>query len=231
MDNGVLLRNTEGTPQGGPISPLLANIYLHYVLDLWFEKKFRKTCRGKCEMIRYADDFVVCFENRDEAERFNYEVKVRFETFNLKLSEEKTKLVDFGRYQNAHETKGKPGVCKTFDFLGFTHYRRKRKNYYAVAVKPSRKSRNSFLLRVKEWLRYVMHTSVYFQAKILRRKLIGYYNYFNLRNCRASLNRVLFHVKRLWLKALRRRSQRNTLTWEKFLNKPWAKMLPSVYAM
>ncbi len=128
---------------------------------------------------------------------------------------------------------GIPEVDKTFDFLGFTHYRRARvrrnKRYYTVAVKPCRKSRNSFLLRIKEWLRKVMHTSVWFQAKCLRRKLIGYYNYFGLKNCLPALARVLFHVRRIWIQTLRRRSQKSRLSWERFLQKPWVKILPSPY--
>jgi RNA-directed DNA polymerase len=109
MERGVVTRTGEGTPQGGPISPLLANIYLHYVLDLWFEKKFKKTCRGETALIRYADDFVVCFERKDEAERFLKEMEERFMAFNLGLSAEKTKLIEFGKRSSQNGLKGKPG--------------------------------------------------------------------------------------------------------------------------
>ena len=226
MEKGVVCRNDEGTPQGGPISPLLANIYPHYVLDLWFEKKFRKTCRGNTALIRYADDFVVCFEHRDEAERFLKEMSGRFAAFNLELAGEKTRLIEFGKHSTLNGTKGRTGEQKTFDFLGFTHYMRKRSRGYRVAVKPSSKSRNRYLAAIKKWLKENRERSVWFQANSLKRKLIGYYNYFGLRYCKSALSHVKFHVVRLWLMSLRRRGQKHRLWWGTFLNKPWVRLLP-----
>lgn len=227
MENGVKCRTEEGTPQGGPISPLLANIYLHYVLDLWFEKKYLKSCEGRTTLIRYADDFVVSFEKKEEAERFLREMKERLAAFNLTLAVDKTRLLEFGRRSSNNTTKGKAGVIKTFDFLGFTMYARKRRNgRYSIAAKPSRDRKNRFLLKVKEWLRKNMNRNVWYQAFSLRRKLIGYYNYFGLKYCLPALEHVKFHVARIWLKTLRRRSQRAFVSWERFLSSSWYRKLP-----
>jgi RNA-directed DNA polymerase len=227
MENGVKCRTDEGTPQGGPISPLLANIYLHYVLDLWFEKKYRKSCEGKATLIRYADDFVVSFDKKEEAERFLKELKDRLAAFNLTLAVDKTRLLEFGRRSMHNTAKGKAGVDKTFDFLGFTMYARKRKNgRYSIAAKPSRARKNRFLRAVKEWLRVNMHRNIWYQAFSLRRKLFGYYNYFGLKYCLPSLEHVKFHVARIWLKTLRRRSQRAYISWNKFLASPYYWKLP-----
>jgi RNA-directed DNA polymerase len=227
MENGVVCRDEEGTPQGGPISPLLANIYLHYVLDLWFEKKFAKSCKGKTVLIRYADDFVVCFENKEEAERFLKELAVRFKSFNLELSGEKTRLLEFGKQSKQNGTKGKGDDPKTFDFLGFTVYMRgNQRGKFTTAFKPSRKSKNKFLQAVKDWLRDNINRNVWYQAYSLRRKLIGYYNYFGLRYCLQSLWHIKHHVVRLWVMVLRRRSQRHKMWWKVFLAKPWYRILP-----
>lgn len=227
MEKGVVCRDEEGTPQGGPISPLLANIYLHYVLDLWFEKKFRKSCRGKAVLVRYADDFVVCFENKEEAERFLKEMEARFAAFNLTLAVDKTQLIEFSKQSKHNGTKGERSAKTTFDFLGFTHYmRRKRNGKYTVASKPSSKSRNKFLKSIKGWLRDNINSNVWYQAFSLRKKLFGYYNYFGLKYCKPSLEHVRFHVERIWLKLLRRRSHKHDLSWEKYLSKPWRWKLP-----
>jgi RNA-directed DNA polymerase len=227
MENGVKCRTDEGTPQGGVISPLLANIYLHYVLDLWFEKKYRKSCEGKATLIRYADDFVVSFDKKEEAERFLKELKDRLAAFNLTLAVDKTRLLEFGRRSLHNTAKGKACVNKTFDFLGFTMYARRRKNgRYSIAAKPSRVRKNRFLKAVKEWLRTNMNRNVWYQAFSLRRKLFGYYNYFGLKYCLPSLEHVKFHVARIWLKTLRRRSQRAYISWERFLVSPYYWKLP-----
>ena len=227
LDNGVIIRSEEGTPQGGPLSPLLANVYLHYVLDLWFEKTFKPTCQGHCSLVRYADDFVVSFSHRGEALRFANELKARFSRFGLSLSEEKTRLVEFGKLSIA---KCKPGPKKeptTFNFLGFTHYMRKRpKRGYKVARKPCKKSRNKFLQSVKDWTNKHRDLSVKFQAKVLRQKLNGYYNYFGLRHCVKSLKHTKWHVERIWVQALRRRSQKHRLYWSRLQKLPWFLSLP-----
>jgi RNA-directed DNA polymerase len=228
MENGVVTRNEEGTPQGGPISPTLANVYLHYVLDLWFEHKFKPTCQGFCSLVRYADDFVACFSHRGEAERFLVELRERFATFRLKLSERKTRLVAFGKAAKVDLRQGSQlGEARTFDFLGFTHYMRKRpKRQPKVARKPCQKSRNKFLDKIKECLEKYRDRSVKLQAKVLSRKLHGYYNYFGLRHCLPALKHVKRHTARLWITTLRRRSQRHHLYWSQVTKLPWFLSLP-----
>ena len=213
LENGVVVRNEEGTPQGGPISPLLANIYLHYVLDLWFEKKYKQGVEGYSFLVRYADDFVVGFERREEAEKFLKELRKRLAEFSLEISEEKTRIVRFGT--DSDEGNG------TFAFLGFVHYiKSKGKRSPVVARKPNPKSRNKFLKNVKEWLRGAMHASVPWQKKMLSAKLKGYYNYFGLRYCQTSLMHVKRHVERMWIMTLRRRSQKHKLWWNRIYGNP-----------
>lgn len=224
VENGKVVRSEKGTPQGGPLSPLLANLYLHYVLDLWFERKFRRTCRGAVEMVRYADDFVVCFAYQEEAERFSREVEERFSAFGLDLVPEKTRKIAFGTEQWA----GKPGPkseAKTFTFLGFTHYMKQRpKRGKRLVRKPCQKKRRQFLAEAHMWLKKHMHTPPKEQQLLLSQKLRGFYEYFYLRCCRQALVHVKRHLTRLWYQALGRRSQRGKRSWEWFLRKPWTQL-------
>jgi len=229
LEEGVVGRSEEGTPQGGPLSPLLANIYLHYVLDLWFDHRFKPSVAGSCAMVRYADDFVVCFEHRHEAERFREELEARFDAFGLRLSAEKTRLIEFGKRSRQNGKTGPSADPRSFDFLGFTHYMRKkgkRDGAYRTARKPSRKSRSKFLDGVKEWLERFRHLSVWFQAKVLRSKLNGYFAYFGLRYCLPALNHIRWHVGRIWIMALRRRSQKHRLWWSVVKRRAWFNLLP-----
>lgn len=227
MEKGVLCRNEDGTPQGGPISPLLANIYLHYVLDLWFEKRFKKMVKGKCELVRYADDFVVCFQYRHEAEMFLKELGERFEKFHLELSEEKTCIVEFGKKSKQNGQTGPTGTIKSFDFLGFTHYMRKKgKRGFRVARKPCIKSRNKFLRNIRNFIRKHRDRSVWWQAYKLKAKLQGYYNYFGLRYCKPALCNIKWHTEWVWICELRKRSQRHNLQWSRMRRYPWFKILP-----
>jgi hypothetical protein len=135
MEEGKYLEVEKGTPQGGVISPVLANIYLHYILDLWFEKKVKKQSKGFAHLTRYADDFIVCFEHEDEAKAFAGELRERFAKFGLKISETKSRTIEFGRKAGAEGKK-----AGTFDFLGFTHYCGKTRNgKFKVAKKTSKK--------------------------------------------------------------------------------------------
>jgi RNA-directed DNA polymerase len=227
LENGIIVRNDEGTPQGGPASPLLANIYLHYVLDLWFENKFKPTCKGECSLVRYADDFVASFALRGDAERFLLELQKRFERFRLKLHPEKTRLVEYGKDEKIEYKPGPNAPDRTFTFLGFTHFMKKKpKRGWKVARKPSQKSRNKFLQNTKEWLEKNRDRSVWFHAEKLSRKLHGYYNYFGLRHCKPALKHVRWHVGRLWVVELRKRSQRHKLYWSNMNRYPWFRSLP-----
>lgn len=230
MENGVVTRNEEGTPQGGPISPLLANIYLHYVLDLWFEKQYKQRCPGQSFMVRYADDFVVGFEREEAAKQFLEDLKKRFEEFGLEIAKEKTQIVRFGR--NLANKDGRTGrsetVTGTFKFLGFTHYMKQRgdglKRKPMVARKPKIESRNKFLRNVKIWLKKYMHASIPWQKKKLTIRLNGYYRYFGLRHCKPALEHVKYHVERIWITTLRRRSQRHNLHWSKVTKQAWFRL-------
>ena len=228
MENGVVVRSEEGTPQGGPISPMLANIYLHYVLDLWFERKFKKGCAGKAELIRYADDFVVCFEKKAEAERFMKELEERFAAFNLKLAVDKTKLIELERWNGGNSgTRGKGnGKDKTLVFLGFTHYMKKWKHITFLVRKISVKSRNKFLKGVKDWLRENRERKMWHQMMMLSKKLKGFYNYFGIIDSEKTMWKIRYHVKWIWYKSLKRRSQRSNLIWREFVVKPWVAALP-----
>ena len=227
MECGVVTRSEDGTPQGGPLSPLLANIYLHYVLDLWFERKMRSSLAGHAALVRSVDDFLVCFEQRDEALVFRSQLAVRLGEFGLRLSDEKIREIEFGNGAG-HNGEKRPGEApRSFDFLGFTHYMRKRpKRGYKLARKPSNDRRNRFLARIKPWITEHRHLSPWLQAKILRRKLQGYYAYFGLRHCLPALRHVKWHVGRLWITALGNRSQRHKLWWSDVTERPWFRMLP-----
>lgn len=221
-EDGRVHRSKRGTPQGGPLSPLLANIYLHYVLDLWFMKRYRRSCRGEAYMVRYADDFVMCFEYHEDAERFRAALEERLAAFGLELEPDKTRTIAFGKWTQS----GKPGPESgghTFDFLGFTHYMRRRpKRGLRVARKPSAKSRRRFLASVKEWLRRHLHRSPWLHQRVLSAKLRGFFQYFKLRHCRRSLEAVRRLLFRYWARALRRRSQRGRRLWWYILwRKPW----------
>src|SRR4051812_7449965 len=157
MQDGVVVRSEEGTPQGGPISCVLANIYLHYTLDLWFEKKLKPQCRGEAHLVRFVDDFVVSFQYLADAEAFQRQLGERFARFNLGLAEEKTRLLLFGRFaaERRAQTSRRPD---TFEFLGFKHVCGvDRKGRFAVIRIPSVKSCRKFLDRTHEWLVRHMH--------------------------------------------------------------------------
>src|SRR2546425_3859982 len=153
MEDGLVRASDEGVPQGGNVSPILSNVYLHYVLDLWFERRFRRQCRGEAYYFRFADDFLACFQYRADAERFLREMKARLEQFHLEIEPGKTKLLSFGRFAEREATRrGKKP--ETFDFLGFTHYCGKtRHGHFKVKRRTSKKKFRAKLKEVQEWLR------------------------------------------------------------------------------
>lgn len=223
LEDGVVTRSDEGTPQGGPISPVLANVYLHYVLDLWFERRFKRSCRGYVELTRFADDFVVVFREHEDALRFRVEVEQRLEAFGLKVAPEKTALRHFDG--NLLKSGGRP-VDKpvTFTFLGFTHFLAKtRQGKVHVGRTPSTKARERFLASVGAWVKVNKHLPVRVQQAHLGRMLQGYYQYFGLRLCVAKLSTVRHRAQKLWQRALGRRSQRarRTCDWATLMRKPW----------
>jgi RNA-directed DNA polymerase len=223
MEQGVVTRAQDGTPQGGPVSPVLANIYLHYVLDQWFERRFKKGCRKWAELTRYADDFVAVFQDRDDAEGFRRQVEERLGAFGLTVAPEKTAVLHFDG--NLLKGAGRPAEKPaTFTFLGFTHYLTKtRRGNVNIGRKPSRKARERFLRREADWLKANKHLPVWVQHAHLRRALSGYYQYFGLRLCVSLLSGVCRRIQKLWWQALRRRSQkaRRNCAWEALTAKPW----------
>ena len=190
-------------------------MYLHYVLDLWFQKKWRKReVNGDTIIVRYADDFVVGFQHKRDAERFLEAARQRFESFDLALHPDKTRLVEFGRFAQERRQQRGRGRPETFDFLGFTHYCTKnRKGQYRVGRKPVAKRMNRTLKRIKEALRRRMHAKVNDTARWLAKVLGGWLNYYAVPGSYRYLYRFVHRLKRLWLTVLRRRSQKDRFEW------------------
>jgi RNA-directed DNA polymerase len=213
MDEGRRLVQEEGTPQGGSISPLLANIYLHYVLDEWTEQWRKTQAHGDVIIVRYADDFGIGFQHESDANRFLAELRERFSQFNLELHAEKTRVIEFGRFAaERRERRGQGKPC-TFDFLGFTHSCGKtRKGAFVVLRRTMAKRLRAKLKQIKQELRRRMHEPVCAVGGWLASVLRGYYRYFGVPRNYASLDRLRDLVRRTWRRALSRRSQRAYIT-------------------
>jgi hypothetical protein len=217
MEDGLIRASEEGVPQGGNLSPLLSNVYLHYALDLWFERVFRKTCRGEAYYFRYADDFLACFQYREEAERFLTELGKRLGKFQLEVEPSKTRLIEFGRFaeENAVRRGSKP---ETFDFLGFTHYcGQTRYGAFKVKRMTSKKKFRAKLQAVKGWLRAERHRLK--TGELLERgkqKLAGHLQYYAITDNGKMCEEFRCQVTRQLFKWLNRRSQRRSYTWERF---------------
>lgn len=226
MVNGVIVQTVEGVSQGGPISPVLANIYLHYVLDLWFERVFARQCKGKACLVRFADDYVTCFQYRADAERFKAALAERLGKFHLTIADGKTQLIVFGRF--AHERAAHQGERPgRFEFLGFTHVGgRDRHGRFAVIRIPSVRSCRRFLARVKAWLRERLHAKRLDQQKHLATMLRGFYEYFSLAHSQPKLKWVRHEVELQWVRALRHRGQRTRLRWDILQQSPWFTLPP-----
>lgn len=217
-------RQHEGTPQGGSISPLLANIYLHYVFDLWAEQWRRRHAEGDVMIVRYADDFVVGFQHRKEAERFVGELKERFRKFNLELHPDKTRLIEFGRFAEERRRRRGKGKPETFDFLGFTHICDKdRKGWFKIVRKTVKKRMRAKLGQLKDELRRRMHWPVHEVGLWLHRVTQGYYRYYAVPENLRSLTQFRKALVRIWKQALERRSQKGRITWRrmKLLANAW----------
>ena len=217
LEADKIVRTDQGTPQGGNLSPMLSNVFLHYVLDLWFEKKIKPQVTGEAHLVRYADDYVCMVQYASDAEYIARALWERFAEFGLALHPEKTRVISFGRYerQNADRQNRK---ANTFDFLGFTHYcDQTLKGNFKVGRKTSRQK---FHMKCKEmniWLKKIRN---YKQAKewwpILRSKLLGHYQYYGVSGNMRSLKRFYTLTVRMTLKWLNRRSQRKSFSWPRF---------------
>ena len=230
IEDGRLLVTQTGTGQGQVISPLLANIYLHYVLDEWFEHEVKPRLRGQAAEIRYADDFILCFQYREDAERVLRVLSQRFAKFGLTLHPEKTRLLAFGRSVLPTQP-GAPGAA-TFDFLGFTHVcTRTRRGQFTIHVRTMRKRLRRSVTAVAQWCQQHRHDPVGNQAEALNAKLRGHYQYYGRSSNFRSLRRFYRLVLRLWHKWLNRRTRGKRLNWAAFqqlLNRH-PLLLPSIY--
>ena len=217
VDSGQLVASHRGTPQGGNLSPILSNIFLHYVLDLWFEKRIKPQARGACFLVRYADDFVCMIQYQDDARHIERTLRERFARFDLELHPEKTRVISFGRYEREN-AKRQNRRAHTFDFLGFTHFcGTSRRGKFIVGRRTSRKK---FRVKCKElnlWLKRVRNLR---PAKewwpILAAKLRGHYQYYGVSGNMPSVQRFYREAVRLTLKWLNRRSQRCSFNWKGF---------------
>ena len=197
----------KGTPQGGLISPVLANVYLHYVLDKWFEDIVKKYSKGKCNLIRYADDFVACFEIKEDAERFYRTLKKRLAKYKLEVEESKTRIISFGRISKSNDS---------FDFLGFTIYNSKTRNgKYRVGYKTSKKKAKQKKANIKEHIKSNRDVKPKDLIKSINRILTGYYNYYGISFNMRWLKEIYDYTVEQLQKWLSRRSQKGYVTWEK----------------
>jgi group II intron reverse transcriptase/maturase len=204
--DGKVLRPESGTPQGGIISPILANVYLHYALDLWFERVFRRSCKRAAFLHRYADDFVCGFAQEEDAQRFYSELAERLQKFGLELARDKTRVMPFSRHRLGETS---------FDFLGFEfRWGTDRKGQARLKRRTSRKKFRNSVKRAAEWCKKHRHLRLGEQFKLLNAKLRGYYNYYGVNGNYQSLKEFYHLVQGLHLKWLNRRSQRPSYTWE-----------------
>lgn len=215
LEDGQLHRPADGTPQGGVVSPILANVYLHEVLDKWFEAEVKPRLSQRAFAVRYADDFVLVFSSEADARQVLAELPERFGKFGLTLHPEKTRLVQFQRPTGAPPS-GR-GESRSFDLLGFTHFWGKSLKGNWVVLKRTAKSRFSrATTAIARWCRTHRHWKVFAQHRTLSQKLRGHYSYYGITPNGAAVSRFLHEVERVWRKWLDRRSQRARMTWTKF---------------
>ncbi|HBR10235.1 TPA: group II intron reverse transcriptase/maturase, partial [Candidatus Acetothermia bacterium] len=215
-EDGQWSSTVVGTPQGATISLLLANIYLHYVLDLWVAAWRKRHARGEVYIVRYADDFVMGFQHREDAEKFLYLLEERMQKFGLELNAEKTRLLEFGRFARQNRAKRGEGKPETFEFLGFTHIcaRRRKDGGFIVQRKTIAKRLRMKVKQVAKELKWRRHTPVSQQGRWVCSVVRGYFNYHAVPGNIYALGRFRKLIARAWLRALRRRSQKGRrLTW------------------
>jgi group II intron reverse transcriptase/maturase len=216
LEDGTRTWSETGTPQGSSISPLLANVYLHYVFDLWAHRWRKTQAHGDMIVVRYADDFIVGFQHRAEAERFLTELRERFAKFGLELHPEKTRLLQFGPFAAEDRHRAGKGKPETFNFLGFTHICGKKRNGRFTVVRQTIRQRLQAKLReVKTELRRRLHDPIPEVGRWLRTVVDGHLRYYGVPMNSRALFTFCFQVGRLWYRALRRRSQTARLTWER----------------
>jgi len=217
-EEGEWSRTVVGTPQGAVISPMLANIYLHYVLDLWVQQWRKKCAKGEVIIVRYADDFVIGFQYREDAERLQKESEERMQQFGLEMNSEKTRLIEFGRFAIENRAKRGEGKPETFDFLGFTHIcaKTRKDGYFTVKRKSISKRLRRKVKEVGEKLNRMRHAPVPDQGKWLRSVIQGFFNHHAVPGNRDAIDAFRTLLARSWFQSLRRRSQKaRSLKWER----------------
>ena len=217
QEDGAYRASDRGVPQGGVISPLLANLYLHYTLDLWVTRKFIKSCVGKARLIRYADDFVVCFQNETDAKRFRLELEQRLGQFGLEVAPEKTQCLEFGPFARKR-AKARGVKASTFDFLGFTHYcgQARKGNRFRMKRKTISKRLTAKLRLYKDWLkknRTLTTPEILYKTM---QKLRGHFGYYGVTDNIHGINAYFYAVKGILYKWLNRRGKKGCYSWEKF---------------
>jgi group II intron reverse transcriptase/maturase len=217
QEDGQHKASERGVPQGGSISPILANIYLHYTLDLWFEKRVKRECRGYARLIRYADDYVACFQLEQDANNFKSAMETRLNKFHLEIAPEKTKQLEFGLFAQS-KAKARGERAQTFDFLGFTHYCSRSRNgrRFRMKRKTISKRFTAKLVGYKEWLRANRTLPTAQILKITAAKLRGHYAYYGVTDNNQSIASFRHWVRRILFKWLNRRGKRGCYNWEKY---------------
>lgn len=218
MEDNKVTASNDGTPQGGIVSPILANVYLHYVLDLWFEIEFKKRAKGYIKLIRYCDDFIVVCEKEQDAIQFLQELRERLAKFYLEVSEEKTQIIKFGRnpWNQAKRTSKK---VQSFDFLGFTHFcKASRKGFFVMGHKTSKKRQADKLKGISRWLRKIRNLCPMRDWwQLVKAKLIGYYNYYGINGNMRCLKQYYTQVRSICFKWMNRRSQKKSMNWKQYM--------------
>lgn len=238
LDRGELSYPEEGTPQGGVISPLLANIYLHYVLDCWYLESVKPRMKGRTFLVRFADDFILGFEHQEDAEKIHRVLFKRFEKYGLSLHPDKTRLVPFGRPAASQEPPGEQGPPpSTFDFLGFTHYwGADRKGRWMIRRQTARKRFERSLKAISQWCRKNLHEPLRVQVEVLGRKLKGHFGYYGITGNYRALSQYRQEVIGIWRKWLARRGDPEGMSWARmrrlltFFYLPQPRVVHSVYA-
>lgn len=222
IENEMYYELDKGTLQGGIISPILANVYLHFVQDLWVEKIVKPKSRGEVYYVRYADDSQICFQYKDDAQRYYASLISRLSRFGLEVAKDKTRIIAFGRFTKSDmKAKGIKGKPSTFSFLGFTFYLSQTKSTgkFTVKLKTDSKKLNAKMRKASEWLKQVRHNDVKDTIASINRSLRGHYQYYGVSDNIRCMNRFRKHIIRMLFKVLRSRGNRHRLTWDTYFNK------------